>query len=79
MTWRNVAYWLVFIIPVLVVAAATGSEPEKTGEVLAVTVGWVEGPFSHLDDPLRTGSLLAGLLAVSFTFHRMWRNLRGRA
>lgn len=79
MTWRTFAYWFVFVVPVLIVAAATGSEPEPTGDATAPVVAWMESPFEHLSDPLRSASLIAGTLAVGFTFLRMWQNLRGRA
>ncbi len=79
MTWRNFAYWFIFVLPVLVVAAATGSEPEEVAEAHTLAAVWSSQQMSHFSDPLRFASLVAGALALVFTFHRVWQNLRPRA
>jgi len=79
MTWRNFAYWLIVVLPVLIVAAATGSEPDATGEAPTLASAWTQVHMTHLSDPLRSASLVAGVIAVAFTFLRVWQNLRHRA
>jgi len=80
MTWRNFAYWFIFVLPVLLVAAATGSEPEEAAaEAPTLAAVWTQSHLSHFSDPLRFASLVAGAMAVVFTFYRVWQNLRPRA
>jgi hypothetical protein len=79
MTWRNFVYWLMFVLPVMGVAAAADSDHASEGAAPLLSSVWVPSPMDHFSDPLRFVCLLAGAVAVLITFHRMWQNLRGRS
>ena len=81
MSYRKFGCWLLTAASLMAVMGATGGEPEDAATV--ATLG--SQPFlapdrvhSILTDSLRLSVMVAAVLALFFTYSRVWQNMRRR-
>ena len=81
MSYRKFGCWLLAAASLIAVMGATGGEPEEASAV--ATLG--NQPFLRPDrfhalvsDSLRSTVMLAAMVALFFTYSRVWQNMRRR-